>query len=112
VSLRDLEIAAFALLAWGLVMPLGSPLLVSSTGTVATALLVAALTLTAIAVARYGAVAAVPALLLVAVAAGLYHYPGWTLATAAVVTLVLALDVRRRAGGVTPATTLRESPDS
>jgi hypothetical protein len=48
----------------------------------------------------------------VAVAAGLYRYPGWTLATAAVVTLVLLLDARRRGDGVTPATTLRESPDS
>ena len=109
VRRRDLELAAFALLAWGLLMPLGSPLLGSSTGTVATALIVAALTLTGMAVARYGAVGAVPALLLVAVAAGLYRFPGWTLLTAAVVTLVvLALDRRR----VTPATTLRESPDS
>jgi hypothetical protein len=110
---RDLEIAGFALLAWGLVMPLGSPLLRTPAGAVATALVVAALTLSALALARRGPVGALPVLLLVVVAAGLYREPGWTLVLAAVVTGVLAFDaLRRRPRMLVTATTSPESPGS
>ena len=93
---RDVELAAYAALAWALLMLFAAPLLRSGVGAIATAALVLALVVNAVAVERHGPLAALSALLLVLVPAGLYLYPGWTLGVALLAALPPALAFARR----------------
>jgi hypothetical protein len=93
---RDVELAAYAALAWALVMLFAAPLLRSGVGAIATAALVLALIVNAVALERHGPLAALSASLLVLVPAGLYLYPGWTLGVALLAALPPGLAFARR----------------